>query len=233
MGELIMLTNAILSEKLDIPLSKIRRWTKELLPPDPKATRRSGYKREFSNNDGFFIYLGGHMVSELGFTFDGARKALEILTDWLLFNGLVPDIPDYAHRVGVNREITGGIRVSFFPATRFKAKVMFRVRGVVSRKFTQKDDSMWGLYTRHKIESVEYFFGPSFEDKQIKLAYTDMEGAQTHIIPKDLTITGMLSFFNKHVLGNDNWREKWEALLEKDPKELEKMTRSDIEKDTV
>ena len=60
-----MLTNTIMSEKLSISITKVRRNTKEFLGQDSKATRRSGYKREFSNNDGFFVYLGGLLVSDL------------------------------------------------------------------------------------------------------------------------------------------------------------------------
>jgi hypothetical protein len=41
-----------------LPIGMMRRNTKEFLGADPIATKRSGYKREFSINDGFFVFFG-------------------------------------------------------------------------------------------------------------------------------------------------------------------------------
>jgi hypothetical protein len=100
-----MLTNQKLSEGLNIPLSKIRRYTKEFMPPDPIATRRSGYTRRFSNNDGFFIYLGGTLVMNHGFTYEAARWSLQILRPWFLNMGYVPNIPRKMIRSEVENKI--------------------------------------------------------------------------------------------------------------------------------
>ena len=59
----------------------------------------------FSLNDGWFVYIGTCLVSELGFSFDGAKDCLEQMKPWLLLNGLVPEIPTYSARVGVDREM--------------------------------------------------------------------------------------------------------------------------------
>jgi hypothetical protein len=84
-----------LSEELGISHTKIRRWAKEFLPPDPKATLRSGYAREFSLNDAFTIFLGGFLVSELNFSVFEAQKIILTLRPWLFSKGLYPDVPDY------------------------------------------------------------------------------------------------------------------------------------------
>jgi hypothetical protein len=101
-----MLNNKIFSEKLNIPISKVRRNTKEFLGEDPVAKRRTGFRREFSVNDGYFIYLGGLLVSQLGFSFHEARRIIDDLRPWLIKIGYVPDIPDKIQTDGVEKERT-------------------------------------------------------------------------------------------------------------------------------
>jgi hypothetical protein len=86
-----ILTNRAMSEALDIPISKIRRNTKEFLGDDPRAARRAGVMREFSLNDGFFVFLGGGLVTDFNLTFGNARRALDVIKPWLLKNYLVPE----------------------------------------------------------------------------------------------------------------------------------------------
>ena len=100
-----MLTNREFSEKLKIPIGKVRRNTKELLGEDPRATRRSGYGREFTVNEGFYVFLGGILVSNHGLTFGQARDALETIKPWLLANQLVPEPPKNSGSKGVDEEI--------------------------------------------------------------------------------------------------------------------------------
>ena len=87
------ITSNLLSEKLHIPITKVRRWAKEFLPPDPIATRRSGYTRKMSLNAAFNVYLGGILVSLLGFSFYEGRDILEKLSPWMKKVGLLPEIP--------------------------------------------------------------------------------------------------------------------------------------------
>jgi hypothetical protein len=100
-----MLTNREFSEKLKIPIGKVRRNTKELLGEDPRATRRSGYGREFTINEGWYVFLGGTLVSNHGLTFGQARDALETIKPWLLLNQLVPEPPKNSGSKGVDEEI--------------------------------------------------------------------------------------------------------------------------------
>jgi hypothetical protein len=91
-----------MAEALDIPISKVRRNTKEFLGDDPRAARRAGVKREFSLNDGFFVFLGGGLVTDYNLTFGNARRALEFIKPWLLKNQLVPEPPKGSKREGVD-----------------------------------------------------------------------------------------------------------------------------------
>jgi hypothetical protein len=154
-----MLTNKILSDALDIPLYKMRRWTKELLPPDPKATRRSGYARKFSNNDGFFVYLGGWLVSTYGIVFNDARKIVELLKPWLLRIGLVPDIPDNAKREGIDSKIKVGYEVNIYSC---KEPGKFYIEGGGSVGFDQsnKTDESGREYTQIVSKAAIYWIEP-------------------------------------------------------------------------
>ena len=137
-----MLTNRVFSEKLGIPIGKVRRNTKELLGDDPKATRRSGYGREFTVNEGFYVFLGGILVSNHGLTFGQARDALEIITPWLLLNQLVPEPPKNSGPKGVDEEIQT-FTLSFY-----------LMEGRISKLFGVNG-------TRHETGSVEFIEEPS------------------------------------------------------------------------
>lgn len=89
------LTNTELSKRLGIPHSLIRRWAKEFLPPDPKATLRSGYTKTYSLNDGFKILIVAHLVSYLNFTVPEAKQILSDIDPWLRSEGLLPELEDY------------------------------------------------------------------------------------------------------------------------------------------
>lgn len=84
------LTNTDLSKLLGLPISKARRNSKEFLPPDPQASRQSGYTRTFDLNDGFRVFLGGHLVSVLGYSFEEARLILGEIWPWIKSVDLLP-----------------------------------------------------------------------------------------------------------------------------------------------
>lgn len=85
------ITNKKLAENFGINLAKIRRWAREFLSPDPKATRQSGYTRELTNEEAFDIFLGGHLVNVLGFLVYEARGIIKDLKPLLKSKGLYPD----------------------------------------------------------------------------------------------------------------------------------------------
>lgn len=76
-------TNRELSRKLNINLSKWKRWSREFLPPDPLGGMQSGYTRQYHPDQAFKVYLGGHLVANLKFTIPEARQILNDLEDWL------------------------------------------------------------------------------------------------------------------------------------------------------
>jgi len=211
-----MLTNAILSEKLGIPLTKVRRWTKEFLPADPKATRRSGYTREFSNNEGFFIYLGGYMVSVLGFSFDQARNIFKTVIPWLLSIGVVPDIPEDAIRVGIDSKIESGFAIYFVGRSSFIVKGTVKIEGTGKCEV----DSKGRQYVRYKEEIIQYFY-PDYS------VFTFIESERTMSLPelvdgmpleRSLPVMLLFGYFLRLVLDDKgSWREKWNQIKKNAP----------------
>jgi hypothetical protein len=80
-------SNRELSQKLKINLARWKRWSREFLPPDPLGGMQSGYARQYSIDNAFTVYLGGHLVGELKYTIPEAKKILEDLKKWLKTNG--------------------------------------------------------------------------------------------------------------------------------------------------
>ena len=72
-----------LSRMLKIPLNRWKRWSREFLPPDPLGGLQSGYARQFSPRDAFIVYLGGFLVSGLGFSIPQARQVIKDLSGWM------------------------------------------------------------------------------------------------------------------------------------------------------
>ena len=76
-----------LAEKLDVNVSKWKRWVREFLPPDPLGGLQSGYARQFSCRSAFRGYLGGYLVAVLKFSVAEAGWILNDLEPWLKANG--------------------------------------------------------------------------------------------------------------------------------------------------
>jgi hypothetical protein len=75
--------NRELSEKLDIRLSKWKRWSREFLPPDPLGGMQSGYARQYTIDQAFTVFLGGHLVADLHFSIPEAKQIGKELSPWI------------------------------------------------------------------------------------------------------------------------------------------------------
>lgn len=76
-----------LSERLNVNISKWKRWSREFLDPDPLGGLQSGVARQFNLQDAFKVFLGGFLVSELKFTIPESLKILSDLSPWLKKKG--------------------------------------------------------------------------------------------------------------------------------------------------
>jgi hypothetical protein len=76
-------TNRELSEKLGIKLSKWKRWSREFLPPDPLGGLQSGYARQYTLDQAFIVFLGGHLVADLHFSIPETKQIIEELGPWI------------------------------------------------------------------------------------------------------------------------------------------------------
>ena len=75
-------TNREASKRLDINLSKWKRWSREFLPPDPLGGMQSGFARQYSPDGAFTVFLGGHLVADLKFTIPEAKQIVKDLHPW-------------------------------------------------------------------------------------------------------------------------------------------------------
>lgn len=79
--------NKELSKRLDVNLSKWKRWVREFLPPDPLGGLQSGYARQLNLKEALKVYLGGYLLSKLKFSLPQARTILSDLSPWLRGRG--------------------------------------------------------------------------------------------------------------------------------------------------
>ena len=85
-------SNRELAHLLAINLAKWKRWSREFLPPDPLGGYRSGYARQYSLNDAWEVFIGGHLVAGLKFTIPEARQITLDLYPWFKQAGLFFDV---------------------------------------------------------------------------------------------------------------------------------------------
>ena len=205
--KLTELTNKKLSESLDLPIARVRRWTKEFLPPDLVATRRSGYSRKFSLNEGFFIYWGGTMVQQYNITYDIVRKMINVIRPWALCNGHVPEIPKGAGRMGVDKnlfKINFNIRTRRLPDKNGIITVV-EVDGTSGGKGYQHIDESRRLIEVSEYRTQKYTLEPKFEGFQ---SWTNMS----------LPYWSLLNKFNMAIVYDYNaWVNKWIDLNEIEP----------------
>ncbi len=79
--------NRELAEYFDINLARWKRWSREFLPPDPLAGQQAGYARQYYVDHAFTVFIGGHLVADLGFSIPEARQILNESQDWMKSRG--------------------------------------------------------------------------------------------------------------------------------------------------
>jgi hypothetical protein len=129
-------TNRDVSKRLDINLSKWKRWSREFLPPDPLGGMQSGFARQYSPDGAFTVYLGGHLVADLKFTIPEARRIVTDLHEWFAEKGFYFDArSNTSVNQGVDRMIKKYIifierQKNPDPAPGF----MYTIRGIISNE---------------------------------------------------------------------------------------------------
>jgi hypothetical protein len=78
------ISNKEFSERFNEPLTKVRRWVREFLPPDPIAKRRSGISRHMTITEAYEVFWGKELVVYYGFTVLEAKTIIKDLKQWLI-----------------------------------------------------------------------------------------------------------------------------------------------------
>jgi hypothetical protein len=90
-----MITSKEYAEKTGVTLTTVKRWGREFLPPITEIDRAGKQVKVWTDDEAFKIYLGGHMVSELGFSVSETRIAINELWSWLKEHGLTPNLDGF------------------------------------------------------------------------------------------------------------------------------------------
>ena len=153
-------TNRKLAERLNINLAKWKRWSREFLPPDPLGGLQSGYARQYSPNEAFIVYLGGHLVARGKFSIPEAKQIVKDLNEWLAANGFYFDVNASGSRT----------EASDWSSTKTVIFILKRgggddgmpefgyiIRGIISQKAVAGEDRhmVQALYTETFIDATE------------------------------------------------------------------------------
>lgn len=136
--------NRELSTRLGIPLSRWKRWSREFLPPDPLGGHQSGYARQYSMKDAFYVYLAGYLVSAMGFSIPEARQILNDLNGWLKKN--ITENYDAAIESDIDTGIGGPhIDLMILPVHRKTVpSFTYRIRSLIERKpLSEGEITVW------------------------------------------------------------------------------------------
>ena len=107
------LKNRELSETFNIEFQKWKRWSREFLPSEKIRALGKGYAREYSHNEAFIVYLGGHLVSALDFSIPDAKKIIEDLTPFFDSKGLFPKAKNF--RPTKRDKLVKGWKINIYP----------------------------------------------------------------------------------------------------------------------
>jgi hypothetical protein len=99
-------TSRGLSEIFHIKLARWKRWSREFLPPDPLGGLQSGYARQYTVDDAFIVYIGGHLVNNLQFSIPDTRKILKDMKGWLKENGFLGYADQKASSSYLNKDLS-------------------------------------------------------------------------------------------------------------------------------
>jgi hypothetical protein len=129
-------TNREVSKRLDINLSKWKRWSREFLPPDPLGGMQSGFARQYSPDGAFTVYLGGHLVADLKFTIPEAKQIVTDLHEWFAEKGFYFDARNNAT---VNQGVDPEIQKYIIFIEREKdpghaIRFLYTIRGIISNE---------------------------------------------------------------------------------------------------
>jgi hypothetical protein len=138
-------SNRELSERLNIPLSRWKRWSREFLPPDPLGGLQSGYARQYNIRDAFRVYLAGYLVSGVGLSIPEARKVLEDMNGWLRQHVIEPG-SKATQEMQRQGEDSPWIELIILPIRTHRPPAFtYRIRSIVERKAleTEHHKQLW------------------------------------------------------------------------------------------
>ena len=166
------------SERFRVNLAKARRWTREFLPPDPKAIRRSGYARTLTQSEAFEVFLGGHLVSMLGCPVQEAKQIIRDLTPWLKEEGFYPSaetqpkkeaqLKRMAQELRPGRAATWdrNVNIEITQHERNPLYFHYSIREVLSSEVENREEKSRIIVERRKITD---FFGQPVPDSESHL----------------------------------------------------------------
>lgn len=152
-------TNRQLAVKFGLPLAKLKRWSREFLPPDPLGGLQSGVARQYSVDQAWILFLGAHLVAELKAGIPEAKRILEDLTPFFKDAGVFANAPVRNHyRLGDSGKLPlFTVTISRMTAARVDSgPLCYTIRAEISRETDRQAER-----AVHQVRYLEEHIPPS------------------------------------------------------------------------
>ena len=153
------------SQKFDLNLARLKRWSREFLPPDPLGGLQSGYARQYNPDEAFTVILGGHLVGDLKFTIPEARLIMQDLHQWLIEHEFYFDFSGSVKSSSENKIPAGNYQIAIVKKDMSAASgsgFSYWARGVVA------DDMVnFQGHPVHRMHFTESCLDPELADRTL------------------------------------------------------------------
>ncbi len=121
-----------------------KRWTRELIPPDPKAGHQCGYPRLISIDDAFKIFFClFYLVYNIKFTIFESKQIWKDIEPWLKKQKFIPfsEFSPYDWRIGISPQNGGFAYTAKYCIERKNLTTEHNVKTVYERSIIDSWDS--------------------------------------------------------------------------------------------
>lgn len=175
------LTNKSLSETFSINFAKWKRWNREFLTSSDTISQR-GYLKIYGPDEAFTVFLGGYLVSILGYSIYESKIILGDLLPWLRQKGFLP-LENWTNEKSVQIMAKTGVTSWIFDITKGSRGFSYQAKGIIFRQNPNEEKGIRCYTEKYVLEHFE----------------THEVGDINTFDKKTLLVSSVLAFFRRKI----------------------------------